>query len=61
MVKAHISEWRPIVGNSGMAHRYNLFHYYVCDKEHLPYKLNVMRDRIRYPEDFNTGGELSEW
>lgn len=61
MIVARNSEWKPIVGNSSMAHRYNLFHYYVCDKEHVPYKRNVMMDRIRYPDDFNTGGELSEW
>ncbi len=61
MIKASNSEWQPIVGNSSMAHRYNLFHYYVCDKEHLPYKLNVIKNRIRYPEDFNTGDERSMW
>lgn len=59
--KARVSEWKPFYDGDNMKHRYNFYHYYMCSKIQLPYRPDIIMQRIRYPSAFNEGGEGSDW
>ncbi len=54
--KARVSSWSNITSSGAMAHRYNLKHYYLCSDIDSPFPVSESLQRIRYPEDFATGG-----
>lgn len=61
MSKATVSEWTRIYNTGSLSHRYNFYQYYMCDKKQLPYRRDIALQRIRYPDDFNTGADNADW
>lgn len=58
--KARSSSWKKITSSGAMAHRYNFKRYYLCSNHGRPLQIRESLRRIRYPEDFATGGDLSD-
>jgi len=60
MSKALISEWKNFRQDDNIAHRYAFYKYYMCSDIQVPFKPEVMIQRIRYPDDFATGGDRED-
>lgn len=59
--KARSSAWLEISTTGSMAHRYNLRRFYLCSDLGQSLSVSDSLQRIRYPADFATGGERSDW
>ncbi|MDT8403267.1 CNP1-like family protein [Sulfuriflexus sp.] len=59
--KAQTSNWTRISSSDAMAHRYNLKAYYLCSGIDRPLSTSESLRRMRYPENFGSGGERSDW
>jgi hypothetical protein len=54
--RAQSSSWTKITSSGAMAHRYNLRRYYLCNDLDQPIPVTESLQRIRYPENFASGG-----
>ena len=59
--KARSNRWTNISSSGAMAHRDNLRRFYLCSDLDQPLSASESLQRIRYPENFATGGERSDW
>jgi len=59
-VKARTSEWKLIQNNAAMAHRYNLYTHYMCNEYQTHSSIDIVLQKIRYPEHFEVSGERDD-
>ena len=59
-VKARTSQWAGIESTGSMVHRYDFFRHYMCSIEQTTYPVETILRRVRYPDDFQDGGETSD-
>jgi len=58
--KARTSEWKRINDSGFMVHRYNFYKHYMCNDLRQPIPVSDILRKVRYPEDFQGTGELSD-
>lgn len=57
LVKARTSEWKLIQEKTGMVHRYNFYRHYMCSEYLTPNPIDILLQKVKYPEDFQDAGE----
>ncbi|MCK4742701.1 MAG: CNP1-like family protein [Sulfuriflexus sp.] len=57
LVKARTSEWKLIQEKTGVVHRYNFYRHYMCSEYLTPNPIDILLQKVKYPEDFQEAGE----
>jgi len=55
--EARVSKWADILDTGAMVHRDGLFKHYMCSDIQLAFPVSTILQRVRYPEDFQLGGD----
>jgi len=58
--KAITSEWKLIREADSMTHRYNFYRYYLCSEYLIPNPLDIVLQKIKYPENFQVSDERDD-
>jgi len=57
LVKARTSNWEYIRDTGFMVHRYNFYRHYMCNEYLIPNRIDVVLQKVKYPDDFESAGE----
>jgi len=57
LVKARTSNWDYIHDSGAMVHRYNFYRHYMCSEYLIPNPVDVVLQKVKYPENFQVSGE----
>ena len=60
LVKARTSIWQVIKPSSGMVHRYNFYRHYMCSEYLTPNPIDILLQKIKYPENFQVSDERDD-